>query len=213
MKKPVSRALAVGLCVLVAASAGCKAPNLQDRLDDTAEICRLNFGLGLGLLANVHVTRFAAVGLGAYDARRYGFRNGYGWIWDERRYDTNLIIPIWGWEDVDSVAYGDMPKTLLHGDQHDPLPPGDKPGALRWAEMPLTLNNKNRGWFEVSANLHVICIGLEAGIDFGELVDWALGWFGIDIMGDDSHTGAAVQRHGPDPIQRPQGPHTDIHNR
>jgi hypothetical protein len=91
-------------CLAAATLAGCRAPNRQDRNDDAAEILRLNVGLGPGLLVNAHATRCIAVGLGAYEARRYGFRNGYGWIWDERRYDTNLIIPIWGWEDVDAVA-------------------------------------------------------------------------------------------------------------
>jgi len=203
-------ALAFVLCALVAAAAGCKAPNLQDRMDDAAEMCRLNLGLGPGLLVNAHVTRCLALGMGTYEARRFGFRNGHGWIWDERRYDTNLIIPIWGWEDVVAVVHGGMPKTLLRGDDHDPLPPGEKPGDLRWAEMPLTINNKNRGWLEVSANVHLIVIGLEAGIDFGEVLDYALGWFGIDIMGDDSRSAAERERHDPDhPHSRP-GPDTEI---
>ncbi|MFO7900277.1 MAG: hypothetical protein R6V58_14600 [Planctomycetota bacterium] len=212
MKKIGPTVLAL-LPLVLLAGAGCKGPTLRDRYDDSAEIFRLNVGLGPGLLANAHVSRAVALGLGTYQARRYGFRNGHGWIWDERRYDTNLVLPIWGWEDVDATYYGSMPVSLIHGDDKDPLRPGEEPGRWKWARNPLTINNPNRGWGEISANLHLVFIGLDAGIDFGELADYLLGWFGVDIMGDDSRTGAEgidVERHDPPPRPPPPGPHTDI---
>jgi len=191
---------ALVLVALVVACGGCKAPNFQDRLDDCGEMVRLNLGAGPGLLANVHVTRCLALGIGGYESRRYGFRNGYGWMWDERRYDTNLVIPIYGWEDVDAVLYGGMPKTLLRGDDRDSLRPGEERGFWRWAGQPLTLKDRNRGWFEVSVNLHLIWIGLDVGVDVGEILDAALGWFGIDPAMDDEHTDRPVERHDPDPV-------------
>ena len=208
VSKPIM--LALGLCVCVAALAGCKAPDLQDRNDDAAEILRLNAGLGPGLLVNAHVTRCIALGAGAHEARRYGFRNGHGWIWDERRYDTNLIVPIWGWEDVDAVAYGGMPVTLVRGDERDPLPPGEEPSFWHCAGEPLTINNPNRGWLEVSANVHAIFVGVDVGLDVGELFDYLFGWFGIDLAGDDSWTGKELEKHDPQPPRPPPGPRTDI---
>ena len=205
--RPFTLTLALALCACVV---GCKAPNLRDRMDDTAEILRLNVGLGPGLLANAQATRAIGLGLGMYESRRYGFRNGYGWIWDERRYDTNLIIPIWGWEDVESTYYGGMPPSLLHGDLHDPLPPGKEPGFWRWAEMPLTINDRTRGWFEVSANVHALIVGVDVGLDVGELVDWLFGWVGLDLAGDDSWTGRELEKHDRPPPRPHRFPGTDI---
>jgi hypothetical protein len=209
MRSAVSLGLGLAVCGLLAV-AGCKSPNLKDRMDDSAEILRCNVGWGPGLLVNAHVTRCLALGAGAYDARRFGFRNGHGWIWDERRYDTNLVIPIWGWEDVDSVYYGGMPVTPIRGDDLDRLPPGEDPGGLRWAQMPLTLNDRNRGWLEVSANAHLIWVGIDLGLDVGELVDYLLGWVGVDLAGDDCWTGKHVERHDPPPVPPGPGPHADI---
>ncbi len=203
-------ALAAGVLICGAIAAGCKAPNLRDRLDDTAEILRLNVGLGPGLLVNAHATRPIAVGVGAYRARRFGFRNGSGWIWDERRYDTNLIIPIWGWEDVEATYYGGMPETLLHGDARDPLRPRHDTGFWRWAEEPLTINNPNRGWLEVSANVHAVFIGVDVGFDVGELLDWLVGWVGLDPAGDDRSTGKELEKHDRPPPKPPTFPNTEI---
>ena len=210
MRAAKSNIASLWLCVCLAALAGCKAPNLQDRTDDAAEILRFNVGLGPGLLVNAQATRCIGLGLGTYDARRYGFRNGHGWIWDERRYDTNLIIPIWGWEDVDSVVYGGMPVSLIRGDERDPLPPGEKPGFWRWAEMPMTINDETRGWLEVSANVHALFIGVDVGLDVGELLDYVFGWIGLDLAGDDSWTGKDLEKHDVDPRPPAPGPHLDI---
>ena len=185
------------LCFAAGLLVGCKAPNLQDRMNDAAQMVRLNVGWGPGLLANAQVTRVLGLGLGAYDSRRMGFRNGYGWIWDERRYDLNLIAPIWGWEDVDATLAGGMPVTPLHGDEHKTNPPGEKPSKFSWTGVPRTLSDKNRGWFEVSANVHLVWIGLEVGVDFGEIVDYLVGWFGFDPAGDDSYTGKTAEEHSP----------------
>ena len=206
MRRIITGAGAAVLCASLVLLGGCKAPNLQDRMDDAGEIFRLNVGLGPGFLANVHATRALALGIGSYDARRIGFRNGYGWIWDERRYDTNLVIPLWGWEDVDSVLYGSMPKTLLRGDEHDPLPPGKEEGWLRWADMPLTLRDKNRGWLEVSANVHIIWIGIDVGVDAGEFLDCLAGWAGLDPAGDDAHSRAEFEKHDVELVTPSQGP-------
>ena len=91
------RLLIISMILLPAAALGCKTPNLQDRMNDASQIVRLNLGVGPGLLVNVQATRALGLGVGMYEARRFGFRNGYGWIWDERRYDMNLVVPVWGW--------------------------------------------------------------------------------------------------------------------
>lgn len=202
MRTSVTRTAILVLCVATVALTGCTAPNISDRLDDGAEMCRLNIAYGPGLLANVNVTRCLALGLGSYEARRCGFRNGYGWSWDERRYDMNLVVPIFGWEDVIAVQRGSMPLTPVFGDQKDPTAPEE--GFCSRAQ--LTINDESRGWFEVSANAHFIWVGIEAGVDVGEVLDWALGWFGLDIMGDDDHTGQNVEKHNPPP---PPPPRTD----
>jgi len=210
MRKPNARRCTLLLCSVLAALCGCRAPSFQDRMDDGAELLRLNLGGGPGFLVNVHATRCLALGVGVYEARRYGFRNGRGWVWDERRYDTNLVAPIWGWEDVTAVVHGNMPVTPVRGDEQDPRRPGEEPGKLRWARMPLTLNDPNRGWFEVSASVHVIWVGVDVGFDVGELVDFLCGWAGLDPAGDDEHTGEPVERHEPGPSPPPTAPNTEI---
>ena len=196
--------LAAALCL--AALAGCRAPNLQDRMDDSARIFRLNIGWGPGFLVNVQVTRPIELGFGAYEARRCGFRNGHGWIWDERRYDGNLIVPLWGWEDVDDVYYGSMPKTTLRGDDARRLLPDERSGPFRWADAPMTLGDENRGWLEVAFNVHIIYVGIEAGVDVGQLVDYVAGWFGWDPLNNDKHRKYPLERHGPNPTPPGPGP-------
>lgn len=204
--RPVSVLVVLALGVLTAAAAGCKAPCLQDRMNDAGQMFRLNVGCGPGLLFNLHLGRPVAIGAGAYETRRVGFRNGYGWVWDERRYDANFFVPFWGWEDVDEVLYGRMPKTLLHGDEHHSEPTGETPGETRKSEKPLTINDHNRGWFELSLNLHLIWLGIDFGVDFGEIVDYAAGWFGLDPANDDqSHHRRPVERHDPAAMPRPGG--------
>jgi hypothetical protein len=190
-----TRTASAVLAVLLIGSTviGCRTPNLSDRMDDAGEMFRFNIAYGPGLLANVHVTRALALGLGTYETRRCGFRNGYGWSWDERRYDMNLIVPIYGWEDVTAVQYGGMPLTQVYADQKDLC----CPEAGFCSNPRLTINNPNRGWLEVSANVHLIWLGLEAGVDVGEILDWAFGWFGLDLAGDDRHTGENVEKHDP----------------
>ncbi len=187
----------IGMLVCV----GCRTPHLRDRLDDSARIFRLNVGAGPGFLVNAHVSRAVALGFGAYESRRFGFRNGHGWVWDERRYDANLLVPIWGWEDVETTYQGSMPVSHLYGDEKNPHEPGKE---YRWPVHPAaTLQNSNRGWGEISVNVHLIWLGVDAGVDFGQFIDYIVGWFGLDLMGDDSRTGAEVVPHDPDQRRAP----------
>ncbi len=44
------------------------------------------------------------------------------------------------------------------------------------------------------ATAFALVFGLDFGFSFGEFVDFFLGWFGVDVAGDDTREGRAAKR-------------------
>ena len=164
----------IGLVLLFAC--GCTGPAryLKDRAFDAADPWRANVSLGTGLHANVHATRALALGAGKCDVVRIGMRRGCFGAWRETRCDLNPVIPLLGDTQVLRSCIGTA-DTSLNRDQLgiDECFPG-------------TLGDASRGWIEGSANLHLLLAGAEIGVDFGEVLDFLLGFACIDLMKDDT---------------------------
>ena len=158
--------------LFVLAGVGCCGPAiyLKQRARDAVGPFRADISVGKGLHANVNATRFLALGAGKCDVRRIGGRRGQWGVWDEQRSDLNLLVPIFGKTTISSVDSGNVERTQ----------------PIDWHGIsPLTVNDGTRGKLEVSGNLHVLVAGAELGLDFGEMGDFLLGWFGLDPADDD----------------------------
>jgi hypothetical protein len=167
--------LFVPLCLCAFAACGCVGPAeyLKDRALDAVDPFRANVSVGPGLHGNVNATRFVALGAGRCRATRVGIRRGQWGAWNETRWDLNLLVPVLGDTRIHKAYFG----------QIDPSTNRDTLGVME--AFPPAVGDRTRGAFEVSANLHVIYLGAEAGLDLGELADFVLGWLGVDIANDD----------------------------
>ena len=162
------------LVILMLVLGGCGPGRYaRRRANDLGDVFRFHVGAGpsLGLLANVNATRFVAVGAGEYKTNRYGVVRGRYGSWREERADLNLGIPVYGHTRITRVYGGNMRRTL----SLEAFTPGVK----------YAVHDRTRGLAEVSANAHAGLVGIDAGIDLGELGDFLLGFAGVDIIGDD----------------------------
>lgn len=169
-------ATAIIVCGLLTAgllsAAGCSATDYAHRRAcDFGDVFRFHVGSGHGILANVHASRYVAVGVGEYSATRYGVIHGRYGAWQETRGDMNLVVPFHGYTDVNEVYAGNVRRTRLQSTYRQ---------GVRY-----TIYDEMRGLAELSVNAHVLVIGLDAGIDVGEFGDFLLGIAGIDAAGDD----------------------------
>jgi hypothetical protein len=142
-------------------------------------------GWGPGILANLHVTRLLAVGSGSYADERLGVRNGEGWIWRERRMDCNLLVPMYGGVEVVETRYGGMDEVEFSSLIEPSAVDTSDADRWLWVKVPRTLHDPSRGWTELSANVHLVLLGADVGVDPAQIVDFLFGWVGVDVMNDD----------------------------
>jgi hypothetical protein len=148
------------------------------RAQDLGDVFRLNGGIGLGALANVQATRYVAVGLGEYRTDRFGAVRGEYGAWSEERADYNFVVPGWGYTRVGRVYWGNLRSSRVP--------------EMVIPRMGRTIDDATRGAAEVSVNVHALLVGIDAGVDFGELADFLVGFAGLDPMGDDARRAAVA---------------------
>ena len=78
-------------------------------------------------------------------------------------------MAVYDFDDV-RVKRGKLPPLLKDGDEKRSLP-----------TMP-------HHWTELRLFIGVTVFSMSAGVNPGELADFALGWFGVDIYGDDTES-------------------------
>lgn len=129
-----------------------------------------------GVNAAVKLGPVATLGLGAQNGQGYGLRSGaFG------RYETeegHLIV-------VGGQAFLPNETALARGKGFAytyVLPLWEKEDAEWEADM-MEGGNFNHGQFEVAANL---LVGFRLGFHVGEIADFFLGWFGVDLLKDDA---------------------------
>ena len=165
------------LVILMLVLAGCGPGRYaRRRANDLGDVFRFHVGAGpsLGLLANVNATRFVAVGAGEYNTTRYGAVHGRYGSWREERADFNLGVPIYGHTHVTRIYGGNMRRTR----SVETFTPSVK----------YSIHDSTRGLAEVSANVYAGIVGIDTGIDLGELGDFLLGFACIDFLSDDDRT-------------------------
>ena len=146
---------------------GCTTAHWQDRGHDMADIATFTIGMGGGAFVQAGPKPF-----------------GYGFILDavgvedgkigSAKYLTALKgvaerFAIYDFDDI-RVKRGKLPPLLKDGYEKRSLP-----------IMP-------HHWTELRLLAGVTVFSMSVGVNPGELVDFAFGWFGVDIYGDDAES-------------------------
>lgn len=180
----MSKALVI---VLTMFCSGCASPYWQDRRADAADVFTATVGIGYGATARIGPVH---AGLGIH-IDLYGLEAGeVGELTDSTsiKYDGPIAV------DYCVVSQGDSEihlgptcaargKTVAFGSSSTPFwnpPPPESPNPARWTQI------------EVAAGLFG---DVRLGFNPGELLDLLLGFFGVDLYGDDIARGERKNPH------------------
>ena len=178
MKRPFRRRTITALLALLALCSGCVSPYWQNRCADAADVFTATVGLGYGATARVgpfHTglgANFDFYGMEAGEVGElsefYSVIKGGGWIAED---DCTFFH---GCSEINlgprSVARG---KAIAYHPSDVPFwnpPPPESPNPARWTQI------------EVAAGL---LGGIRLGFNPGELLDFIMGFLGLDLYGDD----------------------------
>ena len=189
------QALGVAVSVTCSLTSGCTTSGyMKDRMADGADIFTCSVGLGLGAKA-----RIGPVGTGLMVQHEMaGLRRGMIGIYGQSG-NLNRAFP---WIDYVAVCVGG---ETCNGAFYDLDPRGksflasmDIPFVYHVEDVYQVENNGSRYPFYTQIEA-VFALGpsLRLGFNPGELFDFGLGWFGIDIYGDDFE--AKKQKDSPNP--------------
>jgi len=158
--------LAVLSFLLIVTASGCTGW-WAHRANDLADVGRLNVGAGFGASLDASATRYGRFSAGSYeDTTKVGFVGREGGVWKEERHGIAFI-----------AGYTETARDPICGNAW--LPEPDPASGLQpaWADT-------ERGLTEFTFSLHML-VGLEVGFDPGQLLDFVLGFAGVDIYRDD----------------------------
>ena len=174
------------LLPLLALATGCASPYWEDRGADAADVFTATVGVGLGATARIGPLHgglggnFDEYGIEAGKVGELG-KTGAFFLDDGGHFAGDYCLLAWGKSRITLSGHAlSRGKNLYSG--HGPPgwipfwdpPPADNtvPNHARWTQI------------EVAAGLGY---GVRLGFNPGELLDFILGFFGIDIYGDDLH--------------------------
>ncbi|HZN62230.1 MAG TPA: hypothetical protein VFC90_07470 [Planctomycetota bacterium] len=172
--------------VLVLLMPGCAY--LGSRARDLGDIVRVEGSIGTGLQANITTTEILHLGLGS--SRRWAGGWAYGIPTAERRVEDHLPLSyLASLADPDTVSLhalriGDDPQNLLH--RCNLVSP--------FANSLGTIRKPSMQFWDIEIGVMALVIGVEAGFNPAEALDFVLGIFGIDIAADDDEADRESRR-------------------
>ncbi|MBI3818671.1 MAG: hypothetical protein HY286_08280 [Planctomycetes bacterium] len=157
-----------------------------DRLNDTVDMIPLSVSVGPGLYAGVQVTSFFGTGVGyAEETSRVGWFPTKSYNADARGglvrfgrlegWQCGFVFACMGMglsSDSNAMIDASTGNTFFFF----PVVPVHCGGDIYYDAVSV---------LNISANVHIGIVGIHAGISPVNVVDWLLGWFTIDIAGDD----------------------------
>jgi len=152
---------------------------VPDRLLDLLDVVSFDLGVGPGLLANAHVTRWGGLGAGA--------RASLGVGWHEGRSLGLRVLNEQAWS-VPGYAQG-----ALLGFTHGTGP--SRVGAERFDGCPCTSTQLHSTWrdpWAVGVEAHLLLVGASVAIHPLQLLDFVGGIFLVDGLDDDLATTRAT---------------------
>jgi hypothetical protein len=174
------------ILVLIPLLPGCVWIGARGR--DLGDIVRVEGSVGVGLQANVTVGELLHLGVGS--SRRSSAGWAYGIPTSERRVEDHFplsLVESWdhaGLEALHVLKIGAGTDPAVH---RCPIiaPATFESGRIRKPAMQ---------FWNLEIGVMAVVVGAEVGVNPAELVDFVLGWFGIDIGGDDDPEARAHRR-------------------
>jgi hypothetical protein len=171
----VSRLGRGGWVLVLAAVLSCTGcAYMQNRGNDLAQVINVGVTTSETPQIAVYFNLFSVVALGYadFDGKMYGFVNEHWGSYDARHHGTGLLL--WGTE---RFGWGDR-----YNPKDPESPPSWRVGPIGWATGPWPPKQETVNSPKI---LHLGWVGLSAYCRPGEMADFLLGWFGLDIMNDD----------------------------
>ena len=188
------------LLALALSSSGCSY--LRNRCADLLDIASVDVGYGPGVYAEARATDFLVPGLGVHSyLEAYSLHGRYaGEVERWSGFGLPPFLTATTYMPADgrlvSVVDGDRSGYDLHMEppwaSYAMCIPGVWIGSLDHAPG---YSVGERGMRVADVGVHVQClVGVRLGFSPGESVDWLLGWFGLDLSGDDARLREAAVR-------------------
>jgi hypothetical protein len=134
--------------------------------------------LGPGIAAQVRATEAAQVGVSILGGVRAGSWGRGAGLWGCAEVDLGLS-PIWWYRAaLTRDLGGDVPDQEIKGAGLSLIAPDDEDARNRRDDL-------TRGFWDFGGTLHAAIIGVDAFVNPAEILDFIVGIFGLDIMGDD----------------------------
>ena len=137
---------------------------------DLLDIVDFSVGAGPGFLVNGHATKVAQFGFGYSDAYRVGLRGRSAGVWREKRLEAGVSILYWqkvkreritGWVENFRSDKMDLDTAAVYQ------------------------NNNDRSFTGIGATIHALIL-VDVNVRPAQAADFVLGWFGIDVLDDDT---------------------------
>lgn len=174
-----SRYLWIALWVtVVATSAGCETIKNYpvDRAKDFVDMVGFNLYWGQGFIAQGRMTKIAQMGVGSFDGEIVKYQRRALGVVEELRSEAG--VPLFYFTAYDRCIPPGRFATETFRKQHQQM---TGLGAVHY-----NLRDPNdRGFYEVGADVAVF-LGLGVNVDVYQVMDFVIGWFGIDIGKDDA---------------------------
>lgn len=137
---------------------------------DLIDIVDFSLGAGPGFLVNGRMTKIAQFGFGYSDSCRVGFRGRSAGIWSEKRFEAGVSV----------LYYQKVKRERVSGWIEN----------FRSDKMDLDTatvyqNNNDRSFLGIGATIHVLLL-VDVNVRPAQAADFVLGWFGIDVLEDDT---------------------------
>lgn len=154
------------------------------RFYDFLDIMQLNLGIdsNVSLFASVAVEPIA-LGGGLYESQKVGMDGRKVGQWKETRAEMNLAIesyvryekvPNWGNRYLKDAFYSPHKNVLK----------GKEVFYEEWGFSHRLWDHENR-FLDISAEVHLIALGLDIGVSLVETLDFIAGLIGLDVISDD----------------------------
>lgn len=198
------RRAALVLAALLSLAAGCSAPRsvgeyVGDRARDLVDCFRVSIGYGGGLHARIHTVLLPPIGIGAASAKKFGWDGPGGagafywgegsaslflfplaWIEiDVRTPDLDIVKELQRGKRPDMRNFRFVAKQMAHG-----LLLGEAVDETTYRRT-ISKGTQAADRFWLGADVTLIIPSARAGVNPAEILDFALGLFGLDILGDD----------------------------
>lgn len=162
----------------------------HDRLQDLRDVAGAAVTVGPGLLAHARATQIFQVGGGYYTGYKLGTWHRSAGVWEQSETSGGAAPLFWIrtlsregiYGDIIDIGVGDSDcdkavsfwAFLIRGDLHAHTGPDEQ-----------RAHDLDQSFWDIGAGVHIGLIGLDAYVNPMEMLDFLLGWFGVDFMRDD----------------------------